>query len=80
MVMPISPRRTASCHHSETKACGTITSAVATKHPTMTFQLPIRSASAPRRGAVSMLPKAEAAITRPAMRAWLPVGTPSWPM
>ena len=34
----------------------------------ITFQLPMRSAKAPSRAAVSTLPSAEHAITTPAMR------------
>ncbi|MNE76257.1 hypothetical protein D3C80_1724840 [compost metagenome] len=67
MVMPISPRNTASCHHCVTNAWGTMTMPVNTRQPMITFQLPIRSASAPSLAAVRMLPSAEQAITTPAI-------------
>ncbi|MCY1308307.1 hypothetical protein D9M70_583030 [compost metagenome] len=67
--MPIRPRNTASCHHCVTNAWGTMTIPVSTRQPMITFQLPTRSANAPSRAAVRMLPSAEQAITIPAIRA-----------
>ena len=65
----MTPRNTASCHHCVTNAWGTMTRAVNTRQPMMTFQLPTRSASAPSLAAVKILPSAEQAITTPAIRA-----------
>jgi hypothetical protein len=59
VVMPMSPRRIASCHHWVTNVWGTMTAPVNSKQPMMTFQLPTRSASAPARAAVKILPSAE---------------------